>query len=71
MGKLLRRREIGPSFRSFCSARPCASPLRGCRENSFPTNFSLNSHHYSPEMIEKLTSITHSPRYDSLCHTAS
>ena len=27
---------------SFCSAHPCAPPLRGWRENSFPTNFLLN-----------------------------
>jgi len=45
--------------------------LRRWEMGPFFRSFSLNSHHYSPQMIEKLSAISHSPRDDHLNPTGS
>ncbi len=62
---LLRRRETSPFFRSF-SLRRTHSALASCF--ALPPA-SLQS--YAPQTIEKLSCVSHSPRYDPLSQTGS
>ncbi len=43
--------------------------LRRCQLGPFFRSFSLNSYGYSPQTIEKLSSICHAPRYDHFSPT--
>ena len=45
--------------------------LRRWEIGPFFRSFSLNRTRYSPQMIEKLSSISHAPRYDPLSPTGS
>ena len=52
---LLRKRLFGRIFRPFCSAHPCASPLRGLREKLIQSIFSLKSAAIRLKCTENLT----------------